>query len=326
MPSHRSDDRTEYLELLADRTDTSVVVCDAAGRIEYVNQGFTTLTGYASDEVLGRKPGDVLQGSATDPDVRARIGQRLRRGERVHEHILNYRKDGAPYWIAIDINPIHRPDGTVERFVSVQSDATESHADILEFKSRVAAIEETNVVVEWDAQTHRVVHASQLAKSLVGGDANAYRFDTLFGDADRGRLASGHSIICEPSLVSGERRLHLSASVLVLRGLDGAASRIIMQAVDTSARHEAMEEADQLVQSVLDQIANFAREIDEVTAQTRMLSFNATIEAARAGDAGRGFAVVADEVRALASRTGSSTQQIGELVRSTRERTSRRAS
>ncbi|HEX5772821.1 MAG TPA: methyl-accepting chemotaxis protein [Geomobilimonas sp.] len=61
--------------------------------------------------------------------------------------------------------------------------------------------------------------------------------------------------------------------------------------------------------------------IDEVAEQTKLLSLNASIIAAQAGEQGKGFAVVADEIKELARRTSDSTREIGEIVKGVQEET-----
>lgn len=60
--------------------------------------------------------------------------------------------------------------------------------------------------------------------------------------------------------------------------------------------------------------------IASIADQTNLLSLNASIEAARAGDAGKGFAVVAEQIRKLADQSSKSTEEIDEIVKELRER------
>ncbi len=78
-------------------------------------------------------------------------------------------------------------------------------------------------------------------------------------------------------------------------------------------REQDLEEANEKAK-VVDQIGTLADTIAEIADQINLLSLNASIEAARAGDAGKGFAVVASEINKLASSTSEAVEQIRETI------------
>lgn len=116
------------LALIAARTDNAVVLTDAEGRVVWVNEGFTRITGYTLSEMLGKRPGSVLQGPGTDPDTVSHIRDRLRAGEGFSVEILNYHKSGRSYWLAVEVQPIFDEQGRLTNFMAIESDITARRA------------------------------------------------------------------------------------------------------------------------------------------------------------------------------------------------------
>jgi PAS domain S-box-containing protein len=151
-----------FLALLARRTTNAVIVTDAAGRTEWVNDGFTRITGYAPAEIIGRSPGSLLQGPDTDPAAVARMDAHLARGEPFNLEILNYAADGRSYWVEIDCEPIVEA-GEITHFIAIETDVT--HRKRLERNllraERVAkmghwTLEMATGAVNWSDETYRI--------------------------------------------------------------------------------------------------------------------------------------------------------------------------
>ena len=81
------------------------------------------MTGYTAEEVLGHNC-RFLQGEGTDPKEVAVIREAVRRGEGCSVRLLNYRRDGTPFWNLLTMTPIKTEDGRVSKYVGVQVDVT----------------------------------------------------------------------------------------------------------------------------------------------------------------------------------------------------------
>lgn len=112
------------LALVAARTNNGVIISDREGRIEWVNEGFCRLTGYAFAEVVGRTPGSFLQGEDTNPQTVEFIRRKLKAREGFHAELVNYDRDGRRYWVDIEVQPVLDEHGEVTNFVAIEQDIT----------------------------------------------------------------------------------------------------------------------------------------------------------------------------------------------------------
>ncbi|MFZ4481395.1 MAG: PAS domain S-box protein, partial [Rhodoferax sp.] len=101
-----------------------VLISDADRRTTYVNDEFVSITGYSREEMLG-KPCSILQGTDSQPEVVLQIRAAIDAKKPFHGEILNYRKDGTPFWNQLSINPVFDEASHVTQFVGVLRDVTE---------------------------------------------------------------------------------------------------------------------------------------------------------------------------------------------------------
>ncbi|MDY7540003.1 PAS domain-containing methyl-accepting chemotaxis protein [Undibacterium sp. 5I1] len=300
----------ELLSLVANGTDNSVVITDPDGWCEYVNSGFTKLTGYQSEEILGKKPGKLLQGPHTDQATISRIRAKLHAKEAFYEQILNYTKNGDPYWISLSINPVFDKNGNVKKFVSVQANITESKMKAQEDVTRLMAIRSSTATADWSAKGEPV-DASPILLGILGHDnlssasktlSIIYR-DVMLGET-LAKLKQGEGVDREIKVTGADGSLiWLQCTFNPIFNVEKTLSKLTMYASDITSQRNTM-----------DRIRTVVATINDLAMQTNLLSLNAAIEAARAGDGGRGFAVVASEVRKLAHRSAESASEISQML------------
>ena len=113
------------LSRVASQTTNAVVITDAEGRVEWVNEGFTRISGYTLDEVAGRRPGEFLQGEDTDPATVTSMREALLRDEPFDVDVVNYSRSGQPYWVNICCNALHDAQGELQGYMAIESDISQ---------------------------------------------------------------------------------------------------------------------------------------------------------------------------------------------------------
>jgi PAS domain S-box-containing protein len=92
-------------------TPEGLVVSGPDRLVQWVNPTFSAMCGYSLDELRGKNLGPILQGAKTDPEVAARMRSAVHEYRPCKETILNYHKNGTPYWVEVAITPILDGEG-----------------------------------------------------------------------------------------------------------------------------------------------------------------------------------------------------------------------
>ena len=308
------------LSLVANETDNSVIITGTDGRIIYVNPGFTRLTGYESEEVIGKKPGAVLQGKNTDPETVKRISNHIKNREPFYEEILNYDKAGNSYWISLAINPVFNKEGDLEYFISIQANISTTKMLALETNILLDGIGESTAILEWDPKGN-LMRSNSFFNDLLGCTRQEEVFEfvnnlgTFLSSEAYEEVQTGQatSMLLEVEGVENKKAL-IEAIVTPILDADKQLSKIVSYGPDISERRQMVANTRAAMTQILDRISDIVDSINKISVQTNLISINAKIESARAGEAGRAFAVVSNEVSELAQDAAVAAQKINDLI------------
>ena len=123
----------EKLSLVASKTSNGVVILDALGYAEWVNDGFTRITGFAPSDIIGKKPREVLYGPDTDLNTAQKMFAKMEAGQTFTGELLNYKKSGEEVWISLNLTPVTDSEGKITKYISIITDIT----DMMKYRQKL---------------------------------------------------------------------------------------------------------------------------------------------------------------------------------------------
>lgn len=119
----RAEEKANKLIMAIDQSSSQIIVVDIDGKIEYVNHRFTRVSGYMSDEVIGKNAFSISSDNV-NLGLSIKIVEDLKSGKVFKGEINSKTKDGSPLCELVSITPIFNSSGVMTNFVFVKEDLT----------------------------------------------------------------------------------------------------------------------------------------------------------------------------------------------------------
>ncbi|MGM8226414.1 EAL domain-containing response regulator [Cellvibrio sp. ARAG 10.3] len=161
-----AEERVRILSSAVQQSPVSVLITNPEGKIEYVNPKYEQITGYASNEAIGRDLGFTLL-NQTSADAMAAMRHSISNAQEWRGEFCSIRRDGQVFWEFVSLSPLRNDTGDLTHFVIIKEDITvrrsyeerllrQAHYDDLTgLANRVLMLEHLNVALESSARNHR---------------------------------------------------------------------------------------------------------------------------------------------------------------------------
>ncbi|MDO8960181.1 MAG: PAS domain S-box protein [Rhodocyclaceae bacterium] len=161
----RAEAQLRKLSLAVEQSPEIIVITNLDAEIEYVNEAFVSVTGYAREEVLGQNS-RILQSGKTPRASYDALWDALTQGRPWKGEFHNKRKDGSEYVEFAIVTPIRQPDGRITHYVAVKEDITEKKRmgrELDDYRNHLELLVEERTAQLTEAQAR--AEAANLAKS-----------------------------------------------------------------------------------------------------------------------------------------------------------------
>lgn len=121
----KQQEELSKLALIAQKTTNIILITDRNQNIEWVNESYERLTNYTLDEVRGQKPRVLLREIPENVETLKDMRKNFAQGVRFSGELLSYTKEGKPFWLRLNGDPITDSQGKLMRYIFVAQDITE---------------------------------------------------------------------------------------------------------------------------------------------------------------------------------------------------------
>ncbi|MBC7865848.1 MAG: PAS domain S-box protein, partial [Bacteroidia bacterium] len=162
----------EKLSIVAQKTDNGVIICDAKGNLEWVNEGFSRMTGFTLNEIK-EKFGHNLNDISFNSEIKKLLRECMETKHSVFYEELNKTKDGREIWVHTSLTPILDENGELKKLVAIDSDISEmkkaeSALKRSEEQYRILFDRNGDFIFIYDKATHFILDCNQTFIDVYG--------------------------------------------------------------------------------------------------------------------------------------------------------------
>ena len=154
-----------------EQVSSSILITDSEGKIEYVNEAFSKLTGYSAAEVMGKNP-RILKTGHTSPDAYMDLWDNITHFKDWQGEFCNKKKNGEPYWEYAIISPIVNEEGIITSYVAVKENITERKKLTEMQKQLLQIFENTSVYIGTSDVKKNFLYANKAMRDILEIEAD----------------------------------------------------------------------------------------------------------------------------------------------------------
>jgi len=245
-----------------EHASVGIVVTDLSGNVQFANPAFTVMTGYSSEEIIGKNP-RILKSERHTDEFYKELWETINAGNIWRGDLINRRKDGSCYCEQMQITPLRNAEGAIGGYMAIKRDVTEQRA--AEESQRITAAlvessEDAIVVYSLDGTIQNWNRGAEKIFGYCAEEALGQCFYMVAPPERREYIAKYTQEVLRGNAVAhrqgiGKRKdgslLHVAVTSWPLRNTLGEANAISVIIRDDTVQHKA-EEAQALLASIVE--------------------------------------------------------------------------